>query len=466
SDFQVKINGYRIELGEIEATLKQHPAIKQAVVTAVGESQNKQQLVAYVVGASSTQNTAEAYQPAQQEGVIQDPVERIEFKLKQPGLRQLEPSQHSVQLPQTEFDPTTEAYLKRQSYRQFLHQPISLTQFSQFLSCLRQMKLEDYPLPKYLYPSAGSLYPVQTYLLIKPNAVEGLEAGTYYYYPAEHRLILVSSSSEIDSSIYRGNKPIFDNGAFSLFLIGELNAITPIYGELAKDFCLLEAGHIGQLLMKSAPEQEIGICPIGYLELSEIQDLFKLESSQVLLYSFVGGKINLAQTKQWFDSKNDKSSQSISVQLKEYLQQKLPAYMMPYEYISLDALPLTANGKVDRKMLPSPNILKSNSEAVLTPPKTEMEQTLAEIIQELLQIDAVGVENNFFQLGMDSLKLVQLRNKLQTQLGVNISMKQLLVEATNIAELALAVDEQLTVLKIKSSPFSAESNDDTEIIEL
>ncbi|WP_017318935.1 SagB/ThcOx family dehydrogenase [Mastigocladopsis repens] len=303
-------------------------------------------------------------------------------------------------------------------------------------------------------------------MLIKPNRVEGLSAGIYYYYPAEHRLILVSDSSEIDGSVYRGNQPIFDNGAFSLFLIGELSAITPIYGELAKEYCLLEAGHIGQLLMKSAPEQEIGLCPIGYLELSEIQDLFKLESSQVLLYSFVGGKINLAQTQQWFSSKTDKGFQSISVQLREYLQQKLPTYMVPSEYILLDALPLTANGKVDRKMLPTPDIVRSKSEAVLTPPKTEMERSLVEIVQELLQVYAVGIDNNFFQLGMDSLKLVQLRNKLQTQLRVNISLKQLLVEATNIAELAVAVDEQLTLAKIKSVPLSAESDNNTEIIEL
>ncbi|KST63435.1 hypothetical protein BC008_13310 [Mastigocoleus testarum BC008] len=478
SDFQVKINGYRIELGEIEATLKQHPIIKQAVVTAVGESQNKQQLVAYVVSDNpSTQNPTEAYQPTQQEGVLQDPGERIEFKLKQPGLRQIEPSEHSIQLPRTEFDEDlTQAYLKRQSYRKFLQKPISLTEFSQFLSCLQQMKLEDYPLPKYLYPSAGSLYPVQTYLLIKPNGVEGLQAGIYYYHPREHRLILVRGRSEIDnnildnsifdSSIYRGNQPIFDNGAFSLFLIGELNAITPIYGELAKDFCLLEAGNIGQLLMQSAPDQEIGLCPIGYLELNEIKDLFKLKYSQILLYSFVGGKIDLAQTKQWLNSKKDKDSQSISVQLRKYLQQKLPVYMVPFEYISLDALPLTANGKVDRKKLPSPNILNFQPDSVLTPPRTEMEITLAEMVQQILQIDAVGIDNNFFQLGMDSLNLVQLKNKLQTQIGVNVSMKQLLVEATNIAELAIAVDEQLTLKKIKSSTLSTESNDDTEIIEL
>jgi amino acid adenylation domain-containing protein len=475
-DFQVKINGYRIELGEIEATLKQHAEIKEAVVIAVGDSQNNKQLVAYVVPKQeflssntlpSTQNLVEAYQPRQSEGVILDPGERIEFKLKQPGLRQLEPSQPSIQLPKPEFDETlTQAYLERQSYRQFLPQPISLEQFSQFLSCLEQMKLEDYPLPKYHYPSAGSLYPVQTYLFIKPNRVESLQPGIYYYHPADHRLILLNPTSEIESRVYGGNQPLFEQSGFSIFLIGKLSAITPMYGELAKNFCLLEAGHIGQLLMNSAPKHEIGLCSIGYLEFDELQDLFKIESTEILLYSFVGGKIDLAHTKQWFSPKNTKQSSSISAQLREYLQQKLPQYMVPAEYILLEALPLTPNGKVDRKALPNPNIRESKSEIVLAPPTTETERNLAKILQNLLQIDTPNIHNNFFELGIDSLKLVQLRNQLQTQLKVNISMKQLLVESTNIAELALAVDEQLTLAKMTQNTFSTQPSDDTEIIQL
>ncbi|MEM8720136.1 MAG: amino acid adenylation domain-containing protein [Cyanobacteria bacterium P01_G01_bin.39] len=462
ADFQVKINGYRIELGEIEATLKQHAAIQNAVVNAVGESNNKQ-LVGYVTidqEIASTENPAEAYQPNQLEGVVQDPIERIEFKLKQSGLRQIEASQTSIQLPQSD-ENLTDTYLKRQSYRQFRSQPISLSQFSQFLSCLQQMQLEDYPLPKYRYPSAGSLYPVQTYLLVKPNGVEGLAAGIYYYHPS-HRLILVSANREIDGSIYQGNKIIFDNGAFSLFLIAELNAIRPIYGELAENFCLIEAGHIGQLLMQSAPPREIGLCPIGYLELSAIKDLLKLQSSQILLYSFVGGKIDLAQTKQWLAEQPLRESKSIPDQLKSYLNQKLPNYMLPAEFITLDKIPLTANGKIDRKMLPIPNIGESKSK-LLTAPRTEIEQKIAEVVQQLLEIKAVDVELNFFELGIDSLKLVQLRNKLQNQLEVNISMRQLLSEATNIAELAIAVVEQLKLVKIKQKTLNTELDEDGEI---
>ncbi len=416
---------------------------------------------------TSTPNPAEAYQPTQLEGVIPDPIERIEFKLKQLGLQQIESAQTTIQLHRSKSERhSIDAYLKRQSYRQFLSQPISLEQFSLFLSCLQQMQSEDYPLPKYLYPSAGSLYPVQTYLLIKPNGVEELEAGIYYYHPADHSLILISANSEIDGNVYRGNKTIFDNGAFSLFLIGELDAITPIYGELAKNFCLLEAGHIGQLLMQYAPEKEIGICPIGYLELSEIKDLLKLRSSQVLLYSFVGGKIDLAQTKQWLSSQSDRKTTSITAQLRDYVKQKLPNYMVPSEYIVLDKIPLTANGKVDRKMLPAPSLEDSKSKSLLTPPKTVMEKDIVKIVRQLLEIEAVSITSNFFELGMDSLKLVQLRNKLQTQLGVNISMKQLLNEASNIAELALAVEEQLTLVKIQKKSLSTELSEDLEVLEI
>ncbi|MBE9033576.1 non-ribosomal peptide synthetase [aff. Roholtiella sp. LEGE 12411] len=470
-DFQVKINGYRIELGEIEAILKQHPTVKEAVVITVEKTQ---QLVAYIVSDAAKQplrerhitptpNLGEAYQPSQQAGVLSDPGERIEFKLQQPGIRKSESSPITIHLPKSELEQT--AYLQRQSYRQFLPQQISLKQFSKFLNCLQQIQLGDYPLPKYRYPSAGSLYPVQTYLFIKPNSIETLPAGIYYYHPSDHNLILLHSSNEIDSSVYLENQALFEQSAFAIYLIGKLSAIAPMYGELARDFCLLEAGHIGQLLMNSAPTQEIGLCPLGYLEFPQIQDLFKLEANQVLLYSFVGGKIDPTDSQQWSLVKNPQTAKSNSTQFREYLQQQLPQYMIPAEYILIDTLPLTPNGKIDRKALPIPNIATAKS-ATLVPPQTETEKTIAEFVQQLLQIEAVGIQNNFFELGIDSLKLVQLKNHLQTQLQVNIPMRQLLVETTNVQELALAIDEQLIIAKITQKPLPTEQDDDKERIQI
>jgi amino acid adenylation domain-containing protein len=456
-DFQVKINGYRIELGEIEAILKQHSTVKEAVVTTVEQTQ---QLVAYIVSNTPTPNLGEAYQPSQQEGVLSDAGERIEFKLQQPGIRKSESSPITIHLPKSELEQT--AYLQRQSYRQFLPQQISLEQFSKFLNCLQQMQLGDYPLPKYRYPSAGSLYPVQTYLFIKPNSIENLPAGIYYYHPSDHNLILLHSSNEIDSSVYLENQALFQQSAFAIYLIGKLSAIAPMYGELARDFCLLEAGHIGQLLMNSAPTQEIGLCPLGYLEFTQIQDLFQLETNQILLYNFVGGKIDLTDSQQWSILKTTKSN---TTKFREYLQQKLPQYMIPAEYIFIDTLPLTPNGKIDRKALPTPNLATAKS-ATLVPPQTQTEKTIAEFIQQLLQIETVGIQHNFFELGIDSLKLVQLKNHLQNQLQVNIPMRQLLIETTNIQQLALAIDEQLIIAKITQRPLSTEQDDDKEIIQI
>ncbi len=438
-DFQIKIRGHRIEAGEIEAVLTQHPAVRAAVVTAIGKEQNQERLVAYVVPeeklapsnqeSSPEKKLAEAYEPDQLEGVLVDPVERIEFKLKQLGLRQLQPTQPSIELPKPEFDEVlTQAYLQRQSYRQFLDKPIPLKQLGEFLSCLLQIKVDSSPLPKYRYASAGGLYPVQTYLYIKPNRVEGLEAGFYYYHPADHRLVLLSAASVIKSSVYIGkNQPVFEQSAFSLFLIGQLNAIAPMYGELTKDFCLLEAGYISQLLMETAPEHEIGLCPIGSLEFEELGDLFNLESSQILLHSFVGGGIDPVCTKQWLEpttSQNQKP-ESITDELRDFLQQKLPDYMVPSAYVLLNALPLTANGKVNRLALPAPESLYPQKSEPSVMPKTELEQLIAGVWQQMLQQELVGIHDNFFELGGNSLLMVKTQLKLQEILGQEIPIIEL-----------------------------------------
>ena len=121
-------------------------------------------------------------------------------------------------------------------------QPIPLQQFSEFLSHLLQIELDGFPVPKSRYGSAGGLYPVQTYLYIKPGRVEGLAAGVYYYHPKDHSLVLLSPDAHLDRSIHMPtNRLLFDASAFSLFLIGQLDAITPLYGAHSQDFAMLEA---------------------------------------------------------------------------------------------------------------------------------------------------------------------------------------------------------------------------------
>ncbi|GFE67459.1 non-ribosomal peptide synthetase [Chroococcus sp. FPU101] len=405
-DFQVKVNGYRIELGEIETNLKQHSAIKDAIV-----SVEQQQLIAYLI-------------PEQK-------LENIDFKLKQRGIRELQQSQ-AIQLHKPNInDAFTQTYFQRQSYRQFLNQPIQLNEFSQFLSCLLPLNLPEYPLPKYRYASAGSLYPVQVYLLIKPNQIQNLEAGFYYYHPVEHQLILLTPYSS-HNQWYGNNQAIYEQSAFALFLIGELNAITPMYGEKARDFCLLEAGYMSQLLMETAVKEEIGLCPIGTLEFEQLQKQFQLEQSQILLHSFVGGKIAPAWLNQWLQPQQ---TGSITEQLKQFLHQKLPEYMIPSIYLLIEALPLTVNGKVDRKLLPKPDSLSLSPQTTFVEPKTELEKAITEIWSKSLNLDKIGIYDNFFDLGGNSFLATQVLAKIRNTFQVDLTIRQFF-EMPKVSDLA------------------------------
>jgi amino acid adenylation domain-containing protein len=434
-DFQVKIRGYRIELGEIEAALIQHPLVKQAVVLAVGDSPEKRQLVAYIVPSQTRLKLPEAYQPQDKQGMIVDPIERIEFKLKQPGLRRFASTQASVELPlEIEDEALTQAYLERQSYRQFQQYPLELQRFSQFLSCLRQLKLGDIPLPKYLYPSAGNLYPVQTYVLIKPERICGVAGGIYYYCPRQHRLVRLAGVSEFPGDVYGANQPIFEQAAFSLFLIGQLDAIYPMYGQMAQKFCLLEAGHMGQLLMSTAPQFDLGLCPIGDLDWARLSDGFELDANQLLLYSFVGGRINPTQKKWWLTWPDEDDADWVD-QLRQHLLLHLPEYMFPVEFVELDCLPLSANGKVDRLALPVPNSLPSSQPRNFIAPRTPVEQDLARIWETILHVDRVGIDDNFFEMGGDSLLATRFISRVKQIFQIDLTLSYFF-ENPNVNRLA------------------------------
>lgn len=221
-----------------------------------------------------------------------DPEKREQFKKQQLGIRKADDSSYKVQLSEPELnDDLKRKYLERRSSRKFQKQPIGFQEFSQFLSSWRQLLVNDKS--KYQYASAGALYPVQPYMYIKPNSVEGISGGTYYYHPVEHQLIAIQLNTEIDRRMHGfQNQLIFDESAFSIFLIGQLAAIAPLYGELSRDFCLIEAGLMSQVLEMSASKYQIGLCQIGTCNFDLVQNLFGLEDSHIYLYCLLGGAID------------------------------------------------------------------------------------------------------------------------------------------------------------------------------
>jgi amino acid adenylation domain-containing protein/non-ribosomal peptide synthase protein (TIGR01720 family) len=120
-------------------------------------------------------------------------------------------------------------------------------------------------------------------------------------------------------------------------------------------------------------------------------------------------------------------------QLREFLQQQLPAYMVPSAFVILDTLPLTPNGKVDRKALPAPDGEIERTQEYVAP-QTQIEQTLTTIWQELLLRERVSIHDNFFEIGGDSILSIQVVSRAKTA-GVQITPKQLFQHQT-IAGLA------------------------------
>ena len=131
--------------------------------------------------------------------------------------------------------------------------------------------------------------------------------------------------------------------------------------------------------------------------------------------------------------------QSISIsQLRNFLSKKLPEYMIPASFTMLDTMPLTPNGKVDRKALPIPELDRSTLASDFMAPRNAIEETLANIWAQVIGLQRVGINDNFFELGGDSIISIQIVTKA-SQAGLRLIPRQLF-EYQTIAELSSVID--------------------------
>jgi amino acid adenylation domain-containing protein/non-ribosomal peptide synthase protein (TIGR01720 family) len=114
-------------------------------------------------------------------------------------------------------------------------------------------------------------------------------------------------------------------------------------------------------------------------------------------------------------------------QLREFLSKELPDYMIPAYFTPLEKIPLTANGKIDRKALPKPGI--AIAEENLEAPQNQVQERLVEIWQQVLGIERIGINNNFFEIGGDSIKAIQVSARLQ-KYGLKMEIKDLFLNPT------------------------------------
>jgi thioesterase domain-containing protein/acyl carrier protein len=124
-------------------------------------------------------------------------------------------------------------------------------------------------------------------------------------------------------------------------------------------------------------------------------------------------------------------------ELTRFLASKLPQYMVPAHFVALEALPLSPNGKVDRKRLPAPD-WSSASEAAYEAPRNEVERRIAEIWSEVLGVERVGIHDDFFTVGGNSLLSTQAVSRIRKAFGVELPLRELFQEPT-VAGLATRV---------------------------
>ncbi|MGH3780083.1 MAG: amino acid adenylation domain-containing protein, partial [Pseudonocardiaceae bacterium] len=123
-----------------------------------------------------------------------------------------------------------------------------------------------------------------------------------------------------------------------------------------------------------------------------------------------------------------------SAELRGFLRQILPDYMVPSVFVTLDEFPLTPNGKRDQRALPAPD-WNASSGADYIPPRTDVERTLAQIWSEVLDVKKIGVEDNFFELGGDSLLSFRVLSRICTTFGVDLPARAVF-DAPTVARLA------------------------------
>jgi len=127
-------------------------------------------------------------------------------------------------------------------------------------------------------------------------------------------------------------------------------------------------------------------------------------------------------------------------ELREYLRERLPEYMIPAALMAVEKMPLTTNGKVDRKALPDPEYGVGERTSKYVAPRTEVEKVLARLWSEVLKVEQVGIEDNFFELGGDSILSLQITARARAG-GLGLTARDSFQYQT-IAELAAAFQQR------------------------
>ncbi|MER6522457.1 amino acid adenylation domain-containing protein [Streptomyces sp. NPDC001553] len=450
-DSQVKVRGMRIELGEIEAALVRTEGVREAAALVEGHG-TAARLAAYVVLDAARPVADPAARPSDTavgagvepgaSGVFgAEQARLLERRLSQPGRRADLAGREILPfvLPADTLALRASA-AGRGAATSFGAGPVPAADVYALLTALARQ--DDDGVPRYAFGSAGGLYPVQTYLAVAPGGVTGIPAGVYYLDPAGPALVSLDAGPDagraLDPALFsEANRALVAGAGFGIFLVARDRAVTPVYGELSGGFCLLEAGAMAQVLRQRAADCRLGLCPIGAVHAEPLRALLRLEEDQSVLHTLVGGPPSGAPASGPADDARD-----WALTLRAELAARLPGYMVPQRVGVIDALPLSANGKVDRKALAARAVSPAATppevaapvvaevapveRAVLVarPTGSTIDRLIA-LWQEVLEGQELGIDTNFFESGATSIHLVRVQRRVTEEFGREVSVVEM-----------------------------------------
>jgi len=481
-DTQVKIRGNRIEISEIEAVLVNHLAVKDAVVLATDPSEREKRLVAYValspmfvpkVGGHSRYKLPNGMEIAHKNIYETNYLYKEHFE-KETYIK------HGISLRPGSciFDVGAN---------------IGIFSLSVANSCndVRIYAFEPIPPIFDLLQINSAIFEEK----IKPYQI-GLsnrnDIAEFTYYP--HQSVMSGMSSLVDIKMdatvlgrHIRQDLQSDNAALSK-LDSAVDAIVESRFESESFYCDLKMlsevireekiDHIDLLkidVQRAELEVLQGVEPDDWMKIDQIvmethdalgsesegrvrnlkdfleqwgfrfhvvQDQIRHDTDRYLIYATRNNLRNQAETKHKIklpaDSSKYENKKAISsLDLIEYLSEKFPSYMVPLKFVFLDSLPISPNGKIDLKALPEPDWSRPELETDYTVPYTPVEKMLVDVWSDILGFE-VGINDNFFDLGGDSLSAVNLLVQIEKRMGIQFRLS-VLFDAPTIQKLAESI---------------------------
>jgi amino acid adenylation domain-containing protein/FkbM family methyltransferase len=467
-DNQVKIRGHRVELGEVETVLRQHLGVRDAAVIVREDEPGNHRLVAYAVQERACAPSIagrERYRLPNNMAIVQQNKHETDFFYQQIFIDQTN-FRHGITL--RDGDCVVDVGANIGLFALFLQQvwkDITIYAFE--------------PIPAIFETLSANmaLYGAHTKLFQCGLADDSKEVE-FTYYPNSSTQSGRYANTQEDREVLRTIIANQKNGSGSNWgrlideLVEERIKGVPVVCQLRTLSEIIREHKIERidLLKIDAEKSELDVLAgIAESDWEKIRQVVieadglgeKLERLNALLeqhgftvvaeeddYIKGSGLYNVYATRKLGDElsrtqKLDKKLFPIPVfpetiltpsELRQYLQVKLPEYMVPSAFVILDALPLTPNGKVDRRALPIPAAERPDLEGSFAAPRAPLEEALVAIWSEVLGVRRVGVHDNFFELGGDSLKAVQMIAKAK-KAGLQLATNHIFQHQT-IAELA------------------------------